>query len=167
MLSLVTLGPISRIMKHDTPMALETAPPQEPHPSERKPHGPADARSNPPQPPSRGGWVWWLVLLILAGVGYWQWPKLKTFLPSGETAGQGTAKGRGRRGAGGGVSQVVATRATRGSIKVFVTGLGAVTPIYTVTLKSRVDRATDESRVQRRADGSSGRPADGDRSAAL
>ncbi len=126
-------------MKHDTPTALETAPPQEPHPLERKPHGPADARSNPPQPPSRGGWVWWLVLLILAGVGYWQWPKLKTFLPSGETAGQGTAKGRGRRGGGGGVAQVVATRATRGSIKVFVTGLGAVTPIYTVTVKSRVD----------------------------
>jgi multidrug efflux system membrane fusion protein len=33
----------------------------------------------------------------------------------------------------------VAARATRGNIKVFVTGLGAVTPIYTVTVKSRVD----------------------------
>jgi multidrug efflux system membrane fusion protein len=126
-------------MKHDTPTALETAPHHEPDPLERKPHGPADARSNPPQPPSRGAWVWALVLLILIGIGYWQWPKLKTFLPTGQTAGQGTAKGRGRRGGGGGVSPVVAARATRGSIKVFVTGLGAVTPIYTVTVKSRVD----------------------------
>jgi multidrug efflux system membrane fusion protein len=81
-------------------------------------------------------------VLALAGIGYWQWPKLKTFLPSDTTTGQGTAKGGrggGRRGAGGGTSQVVATRATKGDIKVFVTGLGAVTPIYTVTVKSRVD----------------------------
>jgi membrane fusion protein, multidrug efflux system len=55
------------------------------------------------------------------------------------TTQQSTAKGgRGRRGAGGGTSQVVAARATRGNIKVFVTGLGAVTPIYTVTVNSRV-----------------------------
>jgi membrane fusion protein, multidrug efflux system len=33
---------------------------------------------------------------------------------------------------------VVAARATKGGIKVFVTGLGAVTPIYTVTVNSRV-----------------------------
>jgi multidrug efflux system membrane fusion protein len=81
-----------------------------------------------------------LFLLALAGVGYWQWPNLKTLLPSGGAASQGTAKGGGgRRGAGGGTSQVVAARATKGNIKVYVTGLGAVTPIYTVTVKSRVD----------------------------
>jgi multidrug efflux system membrane fusion protein len=82
-----------------------------------------------------------VILLALAAIGYWQWPKIKGFLPSGDsTAGQATTKGgRGRRGAGGGTSQVVAARATRGNIKVFVTGLGAVTPIYTVTVKSRVD----------------------------
>ena len=127
-------------MKHDTPTALETAPPLEPNPLERPPHRPADVRTTPPKPPSRGRWVWWLVLLALAGVAYWQWPKLKTFLPSGDTAGQGTAKGggRGRRGGGGGAAQVVATRAVRGNIKVFVTGLGAVTPIYTVIVNSRV-----------------------------
>jgi multidrug efflux system membrane fusion protein len=34
---------------------------------------------------------------------------------------------------------VVAARAQKGSIRVYFTGLGAVTPIYTVTLKSRVD----------------------------
>jgi len=80
-----------------------------------------------------------VVLAILAAVGYWQWPKLKTFLPGGETTSQATAKGRGRgRGGTGGTSQVVAARATKGNIKVFVTGLGAVTPIYTVTVNSRV-----------------------------
>ena len=93
----------------------------------------------PPPPRRRRGWIWLVVLAILAAVGYWQWPKLKTFLPAGDTTSQATPKGRGRgRGAGGGTSQVVAARATKGNIKVFVTGLGAVTPIYTVTLNSRV-----------------------------
>jgi len=126
-------------MKDATPTALETAPALEPRPVERPPHGPSQPGSKSPQPPAKRGWIWWLVLLALAAVGYWQWPKLKTFLPSGEITPQGTAKGgRGRRGAGG-TSQVVAARATKGNIKVYVTGLGAVTPIYTVTVKSRVD----------------------------
>jgi membrane fusion protein, multidrug efflux system len=127
-------------MKQDTPTALESDPSLEPRPLERPPHGPAGVRAVPPQPPARRGWIGWLLLLVLAGAGYWQWPKLKTLLPSGEAPqqGQGTGKGgRGRRGAGG-MSQVVAARATKGNIKVFVTGLGAVTPIYTVTVNSRV-----------------------------
>ena len=127
-------------MKNATPTALETAPSLQPNPLERPPHGPSDVRSSPPQPPSPGMdlvvcfcWCW-------LRLGYWQWPKLKTLLPSDNATSQGTAKGgRGRRGAGGGTSQVVAARATKGNIKVFVTGLGAVTPIYTVTVKCRVD----------------------------
>src|ERR1700722_4377882 len=127
-------------MKDATPTALENAPTPQENPLERSPHGPAQVRSSPPQQPPGRRWIWWLVLLVLAGVGYWQWPRLKALLPSGDTtAQQGTAKGgRGRRGAGGGTSQVVAARATRGNIKVFVTGLGAVTPIYTVSVNSRV-----------------------------
>ncbi len=124
-------------MKQATPTVLENAPLPEPNPLERSPQGPTDTRSSPP-PPSRG-WIWWVVLLALAGVGYWQWPKLKTFLPRGDTTSQSTTKtGRGRRGGGAGTSQVVAARATKGSIKVYQTGLGAVTPIYTVTVNSRV-----------------------------
>jgi len=86
--------------------------------------------------------VWFVVLAILAALGYWQWPKLKTFLPGGDAQAQGTAKGgagRARGAAAGGTSQVVAARATKGDIRVYFTGLGAVTPIYTVTVKSRVD----------------------------
>ena len=127
-------------MKNATPTAVETAPPLETNPLERPPHGPTNARTPPPQPPAGRGWIWWVVLLALAGVGYWQWPKLKTFLPSDDAAGKAMGKaGRGRRGAGGGTAEVVAARATKGTIKVFVQGLGAVTPIYTVTVKSRVD----------------------------
>src|SRR5580658_8086131 len=119
-------------MESTTPATLE--PVRQPAPK------PVHLDLPPPSPPRRRrGWLWLVVLAILAAVGYWQWPKLKTSLPAGDTAGQGTAKGgRGRRGAGGGSSQVVAARATKGNIKVFVTGLGAVTPIYTVTVNSRV-----------------------------
>jgi multidrug efflux system membrane fusion protein len=94
----------------------------------------------PPSPPRRRrGWIWLVILAILAALVYWQWPKLKTFLPSGDTTSQSTTKGRGRgRGAGGGTAEVVAVRAAKGDISVYVTGLGAVTPIYTVTVNSRV-----------------------------
>jgi membrane fusion protein, multidrug efflux system len=126
-------------MKQVTPTALETAPTLEPNPLERPSHGPTDVRSNPSQPPGHRGWIFWLFLLILAGVVYWQWPNLKTMLPGESATSQGSAKGGGgRRGAAGGTSQVVAARATKGNIKVYVTGLGAVTPIYTVTVNSRV-----------------------------
>src|SRR5581483_2993921 len=126
-------------MNQGMPMALETAPSLEPSPLETSPRGPSGSRAGSPPPPRRS-WIWWLVLLALAAVAYWQWPRLKAFLPSGQTSSsQGQAKGgRGRRGGGGGASQVVASRAAKGSIKVFVTGLGAVTPIYTVTVNSRV-----------------------------
>jgi membrane fusion protein, multidrug efflux system len=81
-----------------------------------------------------------VILAVLAAVAYWQWPNLKSFLPASDPQSQASAKGTGRtRGAGGGSSQVVAAKATRGDIRVYVTGLGAVTPIYTVTVKSRVD----------------------------
>jgi membrane fusion protein, multidrug efflux system len=120
-------------MEHATPTALETRPAELKPPEETR-----IVRSSPPEPPRRG-WIGWVVVLALAGIGYWQWPRIKTWLPSGPANSQATAKGgRGRRGAGGGVAQVVAARATKGNIKVFVTGLGAVTPIYTVTVNSRV-----------------------------
>lgn len=119
-------------MEQATPTALEARPPELKPPQETR-----IVRTGPPEPPRRG-WIGWVVVLVLAGVGYWQWPKLKTLIPAGNTTSQGTAKGgRGRRG-GGGTTQVVAARASKGNIKVFVTGLGAVTPIYTVTVNSRV-----------------------------
>jgi membrane fusion protein, multidrug efflux system len=119
-------------MEQATPTALET------RPSEPKPAETHIVRTTGPKPPRRG-WIGWLIVLVLAGVAYWQWPRIKGFLPSGSASSQGSGKagGRGRRG-GAGALQVVAARATKGNIKVFVTGLGAVTPIYTVTVNSRV-----------------------------
>lgn len=120
-------------MENATPTALESRP-LVPQPPETH-----VVRTGPPPRPPRRGWIGWVVVLALVGIGYWQWPRLKALLPGAQTAAQATAKGgRGRRGAGAGGSQVIAARATKGSIKVFITGLGAVTPIYTVTVNSRV-----------------------------
>jgi membrane fusion protein, multidrug efflux system len=111
------LDPLER-----SPSALEHVAPTPP-----KVAGPASRRR------SRGIW---LVLLALAGAGaYFLWPKL-----TGKNSGNappvaGAAKG----GRGPLVTPVDAAKARKGDIGVYFNGLGSVTPIYTVTVKSRVD----------------------------
>jgi multidrug efflux system membrane fusion protein len=84
--------------------------------------------------PSPHLWLWLVVLVILAFSVY----LLKSRGGSSKTgAAQSSATGMAPRGFG--VIPVVAARAHKGDIGVYFTGLGAVTPIYTVTVKSRVD----------------------------
>ena len=73
-----------------------------------------------------------LVLLILAALAFYRyWPQ-----KPGSASGSASSAGRSGTGA---ATPVVAERVKKGDIGVYVTGLGAVTPIYTVTVKSRVD----------------------------
>ena len=72
--------------------------------------------------------------LAVGGYYYWQW----RMAPS-PAAAAGATKGGARGGPGGGPTPVVATAATQGDIDVIVNGLGTVTPLRTVTVKSRVD----------------------------
>jgi membrane fusion protein, multidrug efflux system len=80
-------------------------------------------------------WLWGLLALLLVAGAYFYWPKT-TAAVTNPRAGSGAAK---KGGNGPAKVPVVATRATRGNIGVYFNGLGAVTPIYTVTVKSRVD----------------------------
>jgi multidrug efflux system membrane fusion protein len=95
-----------------------------------------------PPPPQRRhrsskyGWLWFILLLIVAVVTYFLWPKIFGTSKSGTST---SKSGKGAKGAGAGPTNVVAVRARRGNIGVYFTGLGSVTPIYTVTLKTRVD----------------------------
>jgi multidrug efflux system membrane fusion protein len=72
---------------------------------------------------------------VLLGAGVYYWSKR-----TGPPSGSGTGKAGGQRGPGANVAAPVdAAKAVKGNIGVYVTGLGAVTPIYTVTIKTRVD----------------------------
>src|SRR6266536_5489706 len=83
--------------------------------------------------PRRRRWIWLagglVLLLIVAGAWYW-WPAA-----SGPPA-QG---GRGRSDQVGRALPVVAAAAKKGSIDVYLNGLGTVTPRNMVVVRSRVD----------------------------
>ena len=126
-----------------------TGKPMNPHsPSTLEPDRPADPTTNPAKPdvagPDRPGsprriWLW-VLLLVLLGIGAYYFFSRSKQQPGSTPVAQGTARagrGGGRRGTG--VPPVVAVKATKGDIGVYFTGLGAVTPIYTVAVKSRVD----------------------------
>lgn len=84
--------------------------------------------------PQASGWRWfWLLVLVMACTGVWYlWSK------GGLTpAAAGSTPPKGKKGAG--AVPVVAVKARKGGIGVYIDGLGSVTPIYTVTVKSRVD----------------------------
>lgn len=109
--------------------ALETPAPVQPTRTAPPPAPPVA-----PPPRSRMRWLWWVVLVAAAAALYFFWPNIKAMQGGG--AGQPGADKKGGRAP---VPPVVPIKATRGDIGVYYTGLGAVTPIYTVTIKSRVD----------------------------
>lgn len=98
------------------------------------PAEPQKQLSSGPKPRRHRGWIWILLLALLAAGGYYYWSHRTP------AASSSTGKNGGQRGQGGGAGAPVdAAKARRGNIGVYVTGLGAVTPIYTVTVKTRVD----------------------------
>jgi multidrug efflux system membrane fusion protein len=101
------------------------------------PAPPPPGRQRPPAPPPprrSHAWIWILLLAILGVGGYYFWSK-RPAPPSGSA----TGKAGGQRGQGANAaSPVDGAKAVKGNIGVYVTGLGAVTPIYTVTVQSRV-----------------------------
>jgi membrane fusion protein, multidrug efflux system len=97
-----------------------------------------DDLESPPR--RRRGWTWLIVLLLLAGAGYFLQPQLlqlqaKLTQAPAEKADKGSGSGNKQPS----ILPVVAARVTRGNIGVYLEGLGAVTPIYTDLIKSRVD----------------------------
>src|SRR5215472_11351650 len=86
--------------------------------------------------PSR---VWmWLGVVALAAAGFWYY---RSVHPSSQTSAAAPA-GLGQPGAPGATSvavPVVVATATKGDLPVYLSGLGTVTPLNTVTVRSRVD----------------------------
>src|SRR5689334_2183273 len=86
--------------------------------------------------------VWMGGLLVLLAAGFLIWQRGVGAQPRG--GGQAPAEGRkgtGGRGGrgGGGPSPVVAVRAHTGNIGVYFNGLGTVTPLSTINVRTRVD----------------------------
>lgn len=84
-------------------------------------------------------WIWLLAIAIAIG-GYWWYRSShnKSADSAAAPGGAGGAKGKGP-GAGGYAVPVVVATAQSGDLPVFFNGLGSVTPVATVTVRSRVD----------------------------
>jgi len=89
----------------------------------------------PPGKPKRYGWLW-LVILVLVGLGVYYY--FRSQANSAKAASDSAQSPGGRSGRGSGAIPVDAARARKGDIGIYDTGLGSVTPIYTVTIKSQI-----------------------------
>jgi multidrug efflux system membrane fusion protein len=87
---------------------------------------------------SRARWLWLLLPAVL-GVAVYLYRSSEAKSSGGGTPSGSTKKKGGKGGGGDGTIPVIGTRAQKGNIGVYFNGLGSVTPIYTVTIKSRVD----------------------------
>ena len=118
-------------MKQDYPSALD---PAAPHDVPTK-HAPPPPKQGQSAPKSSGKvWVWLVLLAVLALGGFYYWSHRT---PAGQSGGAGAAAQSQKKGFG--AIPVVATKAHKGNIPVYLVNLGSVLPIYTVTIKSRVD----------------------------
>ena len=111
---------------------METKTPTRAERTEPTMHLPPRESATPP----RKSYAWIVWLLILGGLGYAgyrYYPIWQKQQPNNAAAGAG------KKGKMAPAIPVVAAKARTGNIGVYITGLGAVTPISTVTVKSRVD----------------------------
>jgi membrane fusion protein, multidrug efflux system len=92
--------------------------------------------------PKRRGWLWLVVLIVIAALSIWYFRGSKASTEAqGPAAAGGGGRGQGRQGAGAGgfVVPVVVATSQRGDLPVYFNGLGTVTAFNTVTVHSRVD----------------------------
>ena len=71
---------------------------------------------------------WWILLLVAACIGMGAYVYLKSPSPSAKQTSNAQRS-----------VPVVTTTAKQGDINIYLTGLGSVTPLNTITVKSRVD----------------------------
>jgi len=121
-------------MNQEIPTALDPSAPTRPV-TTHTPAPPRVTRDGDGPRRSGRGWVWFVILILALGAGYYFWSRKSGSPADGKGAGGPGAAGK----KGFGVIPVVAAKAFKGNIPVYYMGLGQVWPIYTVTVRSRVD----------------------------
>jgi multidrug efflux system membrane fusion protein len=118
-------------MNQESPSALEPSAP----PITRPDHATYPPRPVQDRPPKRRSrlWIWLLILLAVAVGIYLFWVRKPA-----STAGNSSSGGAAGQKKGAFAIPVVAAKAWKGNIPVFYSGLGLVTPIYTVAVQSVV-----------------------------
>ncbi len=108
----------------------------EPIHAPQMPRGDAPKADLPQHPqPKKKRSVWpWIILLVLAGAAAYFFPRLAKQVPA-----QAAQKGGGKGGNDGRPVPVVADKARRGDMPVFLDELGSVLAFNTVTVRTRVD----------------------------
>jgi multidrug efflux system membrane fusion protein len=113
------------------------APAQRPEPIRKEPAPVTTETVRTETVPKRGGfgWLLWLLVAVVVIAG-----ALFAFFHfhQSSVAGAATGGGTGGKGKHSDMPRVVTAVATTGDIPVYITGLGAVTPLNTVTVQSRV-----------------------------
>lgn len=87
------------------------------------------------KPSRRSTTKWWILLPVLLAAAVYLYSS-ETKSSNTKSPAKGTSK---KKGGGDPITPIVGARAQKGNIGVYFNGLGAVTPLSTVTLKSRVD----------------------------
>lgn len=117
-------NPTSEVTTPEAPPAIFLPP----LPGTATPEAPHDQKPEKPKSPRSRWWIYALLIFILAVGCVIAFRRHRAAVAAEE-----------KKKAPPPATPVVAAKAVTGNIGVYVTGLGAITPIYTVTVKSRVD----------------------------
>ena len=116
---------------------------------------------------SAPGWLWFLLIAVLAGGGYFYYDRHKEQVAAAEAEKKAAEEKKGKGKGMGGPTPVVAAPARKGELNVHIYALGTVTPLRTVTVRSRVDGQLMRVHFRRGRSRQAGPAARGDRSAAV
>ncbi len=110
-------------------MTMTAKPPDEEQLRERLGSEPAVVA----QPRRSLGWVWFLLLCLVVAGGIWWYVHSKSGAADADVKGSGAGR----------PVPVVVAQAKTGSMPIYLTGLGTVIPLNTVTIRTRVDGQLD------------------------